>query len=43
MKRKPMNTSLKNLRIGVIGFGYIGLPLAVEFDEKHPALDFDIN
>lgn len=35
--------SLKELKIGVIGLGYVGLPLAVEFGKKYPTLGFDIN
>ncbi|MDZ4199348.1 MAG: nucleotide sugar dehydrogenase [Kiritimatiellia bacterium] len=30
-------------RIGIIGLGYVGLPLAVEFGKKYPTLGFDIN
>lgn len=30
-------------KIGVIGLGYVGLPLAVEFAKKHPVVGFDIN
>ena len=30
-------------RIAVIGLGYVGLPLAVEFASKHQVLGFDIN
>jgi UDP-N-acetyl-D-galactosamine dehydrogenase len=29
--------------IGVIGLGYVGLPLAVEFAKQYPVLGFDIN
>ncbi len=29
--------------IGVIGLGYVGLPLAVEFGKKHDVIGFDIN
>ncbi|MDR2424093.1 MAG: hypothetical protein LBD59_05125, partial [Prevotellaceae bacterium] len=29
--------------IAVIGLGYVGLPLAIEFGKKYPALGFDIN
>lgn len=29
--------------IGVIGLGYVGLPLAVEFGKKRPVIGFDIN
>jgi UDP-N-acetyl-D-galactosamine dehydrogenase len=31
------------VRIGVIGLGYVGLPLAVEFAKKYPVTGFDIN
>ncbi len=30
-------------KIGVIGLGYVGLPLAVEFGKKYQTLGFDIN
>jgi len=30
-------------RIAVIGLGYVGLPLAVEFARKYPVIGFDIN
>ena len=33
----------KKIKIGVIGLGYVGLPLAVEFGKKYPVLGFDIN
>lgn len=33
----------KNLKIGVIGLGYVGLPLAVEFGKKFKTIGFDIN
>jgi UDP-N-acetyl-D-galactosamine dehydrogenase len=32
---------LKN--IAVIGLGYVGLPLAIEFGKKYPALGLYIN
>lgn len=35
--------SLDKIRIGVIGLGYVGLPLAVEFGKKYHTLGFDIN
>ena len=38
-----MNISLENTSIGIIGLGYVGLPLAVEFSKKYPVLGFDIN
>jgi len=30
-------------KIGIIGLGYIGLPLTVEFGKQRPVLGFDIN
>lgn len=30
-------------RIGIIGLGYVGLPLAVEFGRKYTTIGFDIN
>ncbi|MGN5145016.1 Vi polysaccharide biosynthesis UDP-N-acetylglucosamine C-6 dehydrogenase TviB [Aeromonas veronii] len=34
--------NLENLKIGIIGLGYVGLPLAVEFGKKFETLGFDI-
>ncbi|MEQ3528551.1 nucleotide sugar dehydrogenase [Pseudoalteromonas sp. XMcav11-Q] len=34
---------LNKVKIGVIGLGYVGLPLAVEFGKKYATLGFDIN
>ncbi|HFG1877163.1 TPA: Vi polysaccharide biosynthesis UDP-N-acetylglucosamine C-6 dehydrogenase TviB [Vibrio cholerae] len=34
---------LENIKIGIIGLGYVGLPLAVEFGKKFATLGFDIN
>ena len=31
------------LSIGIIGLGYVGLPLAMEFAKKYPTIGFDIN
>jgi len=36
-----MNKPLK--KIAIIGLGYVGLPLAVEFGKKRPVIGFDIN
>ena len=33
----------KKYKIGVIGLGYVGLPLAVEFGKKYDTIGFDIN
>jgi len=40
-----MNTviNIGNTKIGVIGLGYVGLPLAVEFGKQFHTLGFDIN
>jgi UDP-N-acetyl-D-glucosamine/UDP-N-acetyl-D-galactosamine dehydrogenase len=32
-----------NHKIAVVGLGYVGLPLAVEFAKKYPTVGFDIN
>ncbi len=34
---------IQNAKIGMIGLGYVGLPLAVEFGKKYPTVGFDIN
>ncbi|MBC7381852.1 MAG: nucleotide sugar dehydrogenase [Bacteroidia bacterium] len=34
---------MKNIKIGVIGLGYVGLPLAVELGKKYPTIGFDID
>nr|WP_174507025.1 Vi polysaccharide biosynthesis UDP-N-acetylglucosamine C-6 dehydrogenase TviB [Acinetobacter sp. Marseille-Q1620] len=33
----------ENLKIAIIGLGYVGLPLAVEFGKHKPTIGFDIN
>src|ERR1700704_1460270 len=35
--------NLRNCRIGVVGLGYVGLPLAVEFGKHFETLGFDVN
>lgn len=35
--------NFENINIGIIGLGYVGLPLAVEFGKKYSVLGFDIN
>ena len=35
--------ALDDLKIAVIGLGYVGLPLAVEFGKKRPVIGFDIS
>ena len=34
---------LQNRKVAVVGLGYVGLPLAIEFGKKYRVLGFDIN
>jgi len=34
---------IEDVKIGVVGLGYVGLPLAVEFGKQLPTVGFDIN
>ncbi|HEY8096708.1 MAG TPA: Vi polysaccharide biosynthesis UDP-N-acetylglucosamine C-6 dehydrogenase TviB, partial [Methylobacter sp.] len=34
---------LSNIKLAVIGLGYVGLPLAVEFAKHRRVVGFDIN
>jgi UDP-N-acetyl-D-galactosamine dehydrogenase len=34
---------VKNIKIAIIGLGYVGLPLAIEFAKKYKTVGFDIN
>jgi UDP-N-acetyl-D-galactosamine dehydrogenase len=34
---------MTNRKISVIGLGYVGLPVAVAFGNKHPVIGFDVN
>jgi UDP-N-acetyl-D-galactosamine dehydrogenase len=36
-------TKKGNTKIAIIGLGYVGLPLAVEFGKRHDTVGFDIN
>ena len=38
-----LEASLNNTKIVIIGLGYVGLPLAVEFGKKYKTTGFDIN
>ena len=38
-----MSLELKDVRIGVVGLGYVGLPLAVEFGKHFDTVGFDID
>ena len=35
--------NIKNLKLAIIGLGYVGLPLAVEFGCKRKVIGYDIN
>ena len=35
--------NLHSTRIGIIGLGYVGLPLAIEFAKKYKTIGYDIN
>mgnify|MGYP000669250789 CR=1 FL=1 len=35
--------NIENTKIAIIGLGYVGLPLAVEFSKKYSVVGFDIN
>lgn len=43
MSNNQSLSSIGNARIAVIGLGYVGLPLAVEFGKKYDVLGFDTN
>ncbi len=34
---------IKNYRIAIVGLGYVGLPLSVEFAKKYKTIGFDVN
>jgi UDP-N-acetyl-D-glucosamine/UDP-N-acetyl-D-galactosamine dehydrogenase len=38
-----MMFEVENAKIGIIGLGYVGLPLAVEFGKQRSTIGFDIN
>ncbi len=37
-----MSFDINKIRIGIVGLGYVGLPLAVEFGKKYPTVGFDL-
>ena len=45
IKRNKMENTLvyKNPSIAIIGLGYVGLPLAIEFSNKYPTVGYDKN
>ncbi len=34
---------LSNVQIAIVGLGYVGLPLAIEFGRRYPTIGFDTN
>ena len=34
--------NVKNRKIAIVGLGYVGLPLAIEFGKKHKVIGYDI-
>ena len=34
---------MKEIKVAIIGLGYVGLPLAVEFAKKYKVIGFDID
>lgn len=42
LARAAKGLNLDNAKIAVIGLGYVGLPLAVEFAKKRPVIGFDV-
>ena len=38
-----MKKIIQNLKIAIVGLGYVGLPLALEFSKKKSVIGFDIN
>lgn len=43
MTKTTGNNTVENAKIAIIGLGYVGLPLAIEFGKKYDVLGFDIN
>jgi UDP-N-acetyl-D-galactosamine dehydrogenase len=37
------NVGVADLKLAIIGLGYVGLPLAIEFGKNRPVVGFDIN
>ena len=38
-----LSASAESAKLAVIGLGYVGLPIAVEFGKQRPVVGFDIN
>ena len=42
-KNSSQDLSIKDSKLAIIGLGYVGLPLAIEFGKKRSVIGFDIN
>ena len=40
-EKKRFNMEFQDARIAIIGLGYVGLPLAIEFSKKFKVIGFD--
>ena len=38
-----LNFELNQVKLGIVGLGYVGLPLAVEFGKHYPTIGYDIS
>jgi UDP-N-acetyl-D-glucosamine/UDP-N-acetyl-D-galactosamine dehydrogenase len=38
-----MQSKINDIKIAILGLGYVGLPLAIEFSKKYPTIGFDNN
>ena len=38
-----MKNSLKDLKLAIVGLGYVGLPLAIEFGKKRSVIGYDLD
>jgi UDP-N-acetyl-D-glucosamine/UDP-N-acetyl-D-galactosamine dehydrogenase len=43
IKNSQSRIQNRESKIGIIGLGYVGLPLAIEFGKKYPTIGFDVN
>ena len=39
---KDYSVNVKDLKLAIIGLGYVGLPLAIEFGKKRSVLGYDV-
>ncbi|TCV10483.1 UDP-N-acetyl-D-galactosamine dehydrogenase [Sphingobacterium alimentarium] len=43
LNHPTVDNRLDQIKLAIVGLGYVGLPLAVEFAKKYPVIGFDIN